>query len=1457
MTKPIILESCFDKHEKQRTYDRLVSRAEKIRGVSKEVKIKTLENYWPYPPHSEKTHIDKPDETVKALLTCNNSFWHSKVRSVQELEIAMNYIHDGLMLDDCIDTLERCVSIYTHWLTKLKASNFRYNDKASLSTSYHGLPEWFFEHTESIFKAMLGDLGLLFNIYPHTAHAETRHGDRIIILFKSIFDTIALVGDIPKDAGDALKSGESIGDDINSNLCRKSFPWLWSNILKMLLYIVDRWFYTDVHPNSVPKVAEQAIKLLINAFIVASHESFPEVELWQEFELLCKGIIHIETVCREWKAICETLTVHHLKRMYGSQHCGSEARNTYMMHEHMKLPSIISMMEYENLLQCWARFIVLLGNPAELMNTNSPVRWYRVESSCNSAGKYKNKNVIEKREFLVEQARPAYPAVCLKMIQGISCMVNTMLKVGLPHNTEYDGDRPESPDKLAASQALMFNKRPIYEQYASPAHSAPSKLNTRQHRDVPLDSKLIPTGNSVLRLFGEWLFDCTAIIGTIDHNHQFYGASAEALGTLCYIFSHNRNNDPFEETYMIRFVIRLMQGLKCGKRQLERDKHVKDKTNDILVKILQQSGSLFKVDLPGINALVSSYISMIELVLGNHVNDFSAKELRRDAIEILLSIICLPLRYPTITLEDLEGDSKLYSASAQLKTMGELWSKCVEIMIVALENSIQEDDLVNKSQIMKGLYILLLDKRHHYPEEEYSNQTSPVTKYSREADDVECTLENKANSNHSIVEDLNDNLQRVWMKMIELICEILDKTSEQDIKFWYVPFGILCGLANTFPYNMRIQSGYQLIISNLCKYIECLTNKPSTLHREELHTMLAAAYNCLTVWCLNYTELFTDGPSLLKCLQVIESGISSRCSYNHVSHEKVLKEDKKKLPISKRVGDKAQFLLKQLHNHNPLRDQLNQQHHLSERQLLEHWSKLYPGHEARLQYLVIESDTILCLINPPPGLAAELGTDTSNKTPVLYIVLRDPDVSLSVHWLKYEKDPLTDKSSPRQKVCRPKVPENTSRNQPEVRECTIGWPDILHRNYVHLKEDTSTFEDVQERLKETACPQKGEFCDTREFVREEQLTQEIKRESERTRDLSDPPPPPDLQIPQCVSNIDSARLFLAHSGILTPKMFDDSDQSPSVVLLKNSPALQARLKELDDIPTRDCHTVVVLLMRTGQNSVKEILRNTNLLSANKAYHDFVVELGDKLVDVSKFEGWTGLQPFENWSNKNIDTPAPTFPYYSDSFNEMIFLLPNLIPTQGDLDSPCSPDLEPQPLFEQEFSEASVPLSGARSYYQRDLLENILWEVPVDSGKEKSVLSKIVVVWAESFDDTRRFLINNLALGLDCDKDSRCVVIFIHPLQSGLFKTSVRSLNKNDKFNTVGLVDEKEKVVSKEILGIVIRETCLAIRTSSLLEQSPRLRPRSRRLNHITDRIIHEHRSNDTENGYYNAFCKEH
>ena len=78
----------------------------------------------------------------------------------------------------------------------------------------------------------------------------------------------------------------------------------------------------------------------------------------------------------------------------------------------------------------------------------------------------------------------------------------------------------------------------------------------------------------------------------------------------------------------------------------------------------------------------------------------------------------------------------------------------------------------------------------------------------------------------------------------------------------------------------------------------------------------------------------------------------------------------------------------------------------------------------------------------------------------------------------------------------------------------------------------------------------------------------------------------------------------------------------------------------------------------------------------------------------------------------------------------------------------------------------------------------------------------------------------------------------------------------DKFCTVGLLDEQEKVVSKHILPIVVRETCLAIRTSSLLEQKPKFRPKSRRQNQI-DSIVAEHASKDSGNAYFNCFCKDH
>ena len=52
------------------------------------------------------------------------------------------------------------------------------------------------------------------------------------------------------------------------------------------------------------------------------------------------GIIHIETVCKEWNAMCLNLTIQKIKHMYG-KNSGYVARNTSNFHsmEHLQVVS--------------------------------------------------------------------------------------------------------------------------------------------------------------------------------------------------------------------------------------------------------------------------------------------------------------------------------------------------------------------------------------------------------------------------------------------------------------------------------------------------------------------------------------------------------------------------------------------------------------------------------------------------------------------------------------------------------------------------------------------------------------------------------------------------------------------------------------------------------------------------------------------------------------------------------------------------------------------------------------------------------------------------------------------------------------------------------------------------------------------------------------------------------------
>jgi len=322
---------------------------------------------------------------------------------------------------------------------------------------------------------------------------------------------------------------------------------------------------------------------------------------------------------------------------------------------------------------------------------------------------------------------------------------------------------------------------------------------------------------------------------------------------------------------------------------------------------------------------------------------------------------------------------------------------------------------------------------------------------------------------------------------------------------------------------------------------------------------------------------------------------------------------------------------------------------------------------------------------------------------------------------------------------------------------------------------------------------------------------------------------------------------MSHVGLLTPQMFEG--KKPQLVLLEDSDRLQARLKQLDVLPTRDCHTVLVIYMRSGQSNLEDMLGNTNTLQAGgKSYQQFLNGLGE-FVDIGRHKGWSGLNPLNKWCDGST---SPVFPYYSDPNHEMVFILPNLISRdKGDTRVDCDRDSPDSnigvPLYEQEAENAQYS-EPPNKLTQQNLLKNILWESPVGDDAMISVPpSKIIIVWAESFDDTERFPVRHLPKSLGCEQGTRFVLLFIHPLASGLFKTNVQA---PWKCHAAGPLDEHKKVVSERILSAVVRETCLNIRVSVLLEQDPKLRPHSRRKRAI-ERIMNDYKAHDSS--FYSCF----
>ena len=137
---------------------------------------------------------------------------------------------------------------------------------------------------------------------------------------------------------------------------------------------------------------------------------------------------------------------------------------------------------------------------------------------------------------------------------------------------------------------------------------------------------IAPTGNTILHIFGSWLFDCVLL-----NRSGFEEGTALAMKILSNIMitTHKTNFLP----------IYISSYFSCVQRALNTEGRV-------LVSVITSSSNIFIKDIKGIRCLVPLFFNAIQKVLSGKIksieNVMPAEHFRKACLQIFSTIICLP-----------------------------------------------------------------------------------------------------------------------------------------------------------------------------------------------------------------------------------------------------------------------------------------------------------------------------------------------------------------------------------------------------------------------------------------------------------------------------------------------------------------------------------------------------------------------------------------------------------------------------------------------------------------------------------------------------------------------------------------------------------------------------------------------------------------------------------------------
>lgn len=412
----------------------------------------------------------------------------------------------------------------------------------------------------------------------------------------------------------------------------------WQTLLMFLLHINSALLSPPtVKEDAGEQLCERVLSVLFETWLLACARCFPPPPLWNALRESCQRWRHRAGLIEQWNRINFALTRKLICFMYGSSFPEISISED-------DLNIIPTNMSKDCIAQVWYRILHIIGNPVDLSR-------HTVISKTPAFLKYAISSalVIEPSQHPCLQM---LPAIFLTAMKGISGLVDAFL--GVP-NTSLDN--------------LNQKGRQI-----SPSSVSLSSENKDDGARLLANGR--PKCNSILHLFGPWLFEAALINCNLqaspgsqhksdagggagsgarrpvsgfggevakktsdastsgDHSERltnlmpqhFQGGRAEALGALCRIFCSKKTGEEILPVYLARFYIALHQGLREADAAIlsphestqpptQRYSTKTGMCSETAASVLVNGVDLFRLDLQGVVSLVPSVLGVLECVL--------------------------------------------------------------------------------------------------------------------------------------------------------------------------------------------------------------------------------------------------------------------------------------------------------------------------------------------------------------------------------------------------------------------------------------------------------------------------------------------------------------------------------------------------------------------------------------------------------------------------------------------------------------------------------------------------------------------------------------------------------------------------------------------------------------------------------------------------------------------------